>query len=291
MIVAAAIQALAQKDEGPILRPKTPVTKPAGATLLVICDLACNWKLDGKERGIIAAGDSAAAKVELGEHMVVATTEDGLDKLQQLIEVKAAGQKVVNLELQPVRDARLRAERQLAEEGVREKAAQEAQNKVIMEERDKAEREEQEKEKREHVIREVAGQAWTDTATNLMWSIKDNGSNVDWLQAYQYCIGRQLAGFSDWRLPTETELRSILDMNIATPGLCCGKQKVIWHVKGNLQLSGEVWSGKSEGDASGGNNYGKAIVFPFADLKTLHSPNLNDSRDARALCVRTFEVN
>jgi hypothetical protein len=50
--------------------------KPAGATLLVMCDLACDWKLDGEAKGLIDAGGSAKAKVEFGQHLVIATTEE-----------------------------------------------------------------------------------------------------------------------------------------------------------------------------------------------------------------------
>jgi hypothetical protein len=100
---------MAQQDDGPILRPRAPAAaKPAGATLLVLCDLACNWKLDGKAQGRIDAGGSARAKVELGQHLVVAVTVDGADQVKQMSEVKTTGQTVVNFELKPVRDDRIR---------------------------------------------------------------------------------------------------------------------------------------------------------------------------------------
>jgi hypothetical protein len=106
----AAVPGMAQQDEGPILLPKKQEVKPAGATMLVLCDLACNWKLDGEAKGRIDAGGSAKAKVELGRHLVVAVTEDGLDQVKQLSEVKTPGQTIVSLALEPVRDARLKAE-------------------------------------------------------------------------------------------------------------------------------------------------------------------------------------
>ena len=51
VIGVAILPALSQQDEGPILRPRKPLAKPAGATLLVTCDLTCNWKLDGVAKG------------------------------------------------------------------------------------------------------------------------------------------------------------------------------------------------------------------------------------------------
>lgn len=113
--------AIAQQGDGPILKPNKPPAKSSMATLLVICDLACNWKLDGEAKGHIDAGSSAKAKVELGQHLVVATTEDGADLVKQLSEVKGAGQTVVDLELQPIRNARLKAEQEAARQ--REQAA------------------------------------------------------------------------------------------------------------------------------------------------------------------------
>lgn len=101
---------LAQQDQGPILLPK-PKPKPAPtATLLVVCDLACNWKLDTAPMGHIDPGGSARAPVSLGEHIVVATTDDGLDAVQQIPSLEVAGQKIVNLELKPIREARRTAE-------------------------------------------------------------------------------------------------------------------------------------------------------------------------------------
>jgi len=117
--------AVAQQDEGPILKPKAKSKPEPTATLLVMCDIACNWKLDGEAKGHIEAGGAAKVKVELGEHAVMAVTDDGLDTAQQLPDVKAAGQKVVSLELTPVRNARLKTEREAREKAVREQQEKE----------------------------------------------------------------------------------------------------------------------------------------------------------------------
>jgi hypothetical protein len=133
-ITVAAMTAGAQQDEGPILRPKPkPAAKPAGATLLVLCDLACNWKLDGVAKGRIEAGGSAKASVVLGQHVISAATDDAFDKVESDVEIKAAGQTVQHLALQPVRDARLKAEQE-----ARDRADQEARDNAAQEERDKA---------------------------------------------------------------------------------------------------------------------------------------------------------
>jgi hypothetical protein len=133
VLALGARMAYAQQDEGPILQPK-PKPKPvAQSALLVTCDLACNWTLDGAAKGRIDAGASVKTKVSPGQHAVAAETEDALDKAENEIKVKAAGETIAHIWLQTVRDARLKAEQE-----ARDKAAQEAKAKTAQEARDKA---------------------------------------------------------------------------------------------------------------------------------------------------------
>ena len=135
-----AQQPAQQQDEGPIFHPKTPPAKPALPTLLVSCDLACNWTLDGEAKGRIDAGATVKAKVTAGQHTIAAATEDAQDKAENEIKVKTAGQNMAHIWLNPVRDARLKAE-----QDAKDKAAQEAKAKADQEARDKAAREAQAK--------------------------------------------------------------------------------------------------------------------------------------------------
>jgi hypothetical protein len=133
--------AYAQQDEGPILRPKTPPVKPSLPTLMVTCDLACNWTLDGAAKGRLDAGASVKVKVAAGQHTVAAETEDALDKAKNQVKVKAAGETIAHIWLNPVREARLQAEQEAkakAEQEARDKAAREAQAKADQEAKDKA---------------------------------------------------------------------------------------------------------------------------------------------------------
>jgi hypothetical protein len=272
---------LAQQDEGPVLRPRTspkPVAKPvAAATLLVLCDLDCNWKLDGKTQGRIAAASSVTVTVSPGQHLVVATTNDGLDRVQKIPETRAGAQAVASIELQPVRDARLKAEQE-----AREKAERAATEKAAQEARDRAAREQQEKERAEQEIdaRDEAAGFWTDPATGLIWTKRDNARDTTRQEAVDYCRNLRLAGHSDWRLPTIKELTEILDQSVDVLGQCCSGLQVIVHVKGRLHISGEEWSESLEGEDSG-----RARFFSFHD----GSPNVDPvsfSGSKRALCVR-----
>jgi hypothetical protein len=255
VLLLGAGMAPAQQEEGPILRPKKPIAKPASPSLLVICDLACNWMLDEVAKGRIDAGGSVKVKVELGHHVVAAATEDGLDKDEKELDIKAGGQTIVHIALQPFRDARLKAE-------------QEA--------RDKAAHQQQE---RERVAREETGVlTWTDPATRLMWTKKDNGSEVSWGQAVDYCRNLRLAGHSDWRAPTLDELNGIADSGAS---VSCYSDKWKCHVKGNLRLStGWVW-GRKIADVSG-----QIHVFAYDQGIWSSEVKKYEKKFDRALCVR-----
>jgi cytochrome c6 len=139
IMTALLLSAAAQQDEGPILKPKKRPAKPASSTLLVFCDLACDWNLDGVAKGRIEAGASAREKVDPGQHLVVAATEDGVDQFKQVSELKPAEQTVLSISLKPLRDARLKSE-------------QEAQAKAALtqQQKEEAARVEQAREREEH---------------------------------------------------------------------------------------------------------------------------------------------
>jgi hypothetical protein len=53
---------------------------------------------------------------------------------------------------------------------------------------------------------------WQDPSSGLMWAKKDEGPYLNWQQATDYCKSSRLAGFTDWRLPTVKELKTIASM-------------------------------------------------------------------------------
>jgi hypothetical protein len=87
---------------------------------------------------------------------------------------------------------------------------------------------------------------WVDPSTSLMWAGKDNGKDVSWRQAVKYCHGLRLDSYSDWRLANMAELQGIFDKTVEAQGLSGptkSTQAFTWHVKGNLFLTGDEWSG------------------------------------------------
>ena len=59
-----------------------------------------------------------------------------------------------------------------------------------------------------------------DTRTKLMWSAKDNGSDINWVNAKFYCENYRGGGYKDWRMPTQDELAGLYDANKSRPAAC-----------------------------------------------------------------------
>ncbi len=59
----------------------------------------------------------------------------------------------------------------------------------------------------------------TDEVTELVWQAVVSKNPLTWQEAVNYCDTLELAGHSDWRLPTIRELRSLSDDRIAQPSI------------------------------------------------------------------------
>jgi hypothetical protein len=220
----------------------------AGVKLLVTTDMDCNWKLDGQPMDSLKADDSKVVPVSPGEHLIRAATTDGVVKIRIKVEVDQ-GQNTVEIQLRSRYDQKLKMKQA-------ETARKQAEADVALH------------------------PTWTDPATGLMWTKKDNGSDVDWNQASVYCSKLQLAGYSDWRLPTIEELQGINDPSVSLEGAYDFGVMHNIHVKGNLQLTGWQWS-SSQKDVPE-----KAAVFDFTDVKPGNGICLSCGYNVRALCVR-----
>jgi hypothetical protein len=121
------------------------------------------------------------------------------------------------------------------------------------------------------IIEERSTGIYFDRKTQLVWTARDNGRDIDWRRARQYCADLELAGFDDWRLPILGELEDIMNpmsnSGYSTPfgvnlSACC------------------VWSATRKDDVGAWNfNYRFSKRF---------SGSLTHTFDLRALCVRAW---
>jgi len=110
-----------------------------------------------------------------------------------------------------------------------------------------------------------------DTKTNLMWAAKDNGSNINWTDAKSYCENYRGGGFTDWRMPTKSELKGLYDDSIF------GNNG--YHLTKLINLSGSfVWSS----EMTGPNTFVTSFLYGLA----YEEPSSNTRRN-RTLPVRT----
>ena len=120
---------------------------------------------------------------------------------------------------------------------------------------------------------------WTDPATGLMWTTKDNGSDVSWSQATTYCANLKLGNLA-WRLPTLDELQAIDDHNNMSPLTYNYGTKYPAHIKGDIQLTGWIWS-SSISEAKK-----RPWMFQFGLEIARDSFGGSFNYSMRALCVR-----
>lgn len=57
-----------------------------------------------------------------------------------------------------------------------------------------------------------------DITNRLMWAAYDNGYDIDWYTANKYCENYKLAGFENWRMPSEQELSALFEKGIKYEG-------------------------------------------------------------------------
>ncbi len=120
----------------------------------------------------------------------------------------------------------------------------------------------------------------TDIDTKLIWTVRDNGSDINWVDSRQYCTELNLGGHADWRLPTIEELEQLYVEGLSSD---CGRwheyEIMTCHIYPSFELTSCCpWSSTNDGSSSLWNfnfRYGKRYARPVIF-----------SHGRRALCVR-----
>lgn len=80
----------------------------------------------------------------------------------------------------------------------------------------------------------------SDTLNHLMWQTDVEEHAVSWDRAVEYSQGLRLAGYSDWRLPTPTELSTLFQSGVACR----------WHGSPLIRGALTLWTSEQEGPTS-----------------------------------------
>jgi hypothetical protein len=128
---------------------------------------------------------------------------------------------------------------------------------------------------------------WSDPSTGLAWTAKDNGSDISWSKAVKYCQSLNLAGYSDWRLPSIDELQNIYDgSGFSAPHSKGSVLALAGRAKGGLLLTGaREWSISRVIDDRG-HQTGIAWQYDFSHGKRWRYDPIGYTGSLRALCVR-----
>ncbi len=110
-----------------------------------------------------------------------------------------------------------------------------------------------------------------DTQTNLMWADRDNGSDIDWPSAQRYVANYTAGGYRNWRLPSISELRDLVDINLSLSDTVCKLPNgihAVHHVPAPILLSCPfLWSYETQGVLVG------RVVMSDGSLSWLHQGN------------------
>jgi hypothetical protein len=125
-----------------------------------------------------------------------------------------------------------------------------------------------------------------------MWAAKDNGKDVNWHQATNYCHNLRAGGYGDWRLATIEQLEELVDIKAYAPEQVGAKTILHFNmgsrVHGGLLVTGQVWSSSQNVDDRG-KLIGNAWYFDFVNVRRSDDDGdvgLRDKYNKRALCVR-----
>ena len=110
----------------------------------------------------------------------------------------------------------------------------------------------------------------TDAQNNLMWAASDNMGDISWHNAKIYCGNPPIAGYrySDWRMPTIEELRTLYEKNQEGYETDCGLRVRIHPM---IRLScAWVWSSEHKAISAYAFSFRKGYQYSTLMMDTKH---------------------
>ena len=86
-----------------------------------------------------------------------------------------------------------------------------------------------------------------DTSTGLTWAAKDNGHDVNWQEAKEYCKNYRGGGYTYWRVPTLDELEGIFDKS--------KENRHGYRVTELIDISSTPWASETRGSVAAVVNF------------------------------------
>jgi hypothetical protein len=85
-----------------------------------------------------------------------------------------------------------------------------------------------------------------------MWAARDNGHDINWVNAKSYCENYRGGGYTDWRMPTQDELAGLYDRANTYQPDC----KINVHLTQLIRLTCfTLWASEIRGDDSVNFNF------------------------------------
>jgi hypothetical protein len=214
------------------------------ATLLFRTDADCALSINGEAQGVLAVGQTKSVKVNPGDQIVdCVSTESSAASISEVKTATAGTQSAVVLQLAgSLQQARAQQAAAAQQQALRNRFTAQGDGTV------------------------------RDSQTGVIWAAQDNGSDIDWNGARNYCASRG----GDWSLPTVAQLQGLVDSSGALKQQC---GSFTCNVTPSIRLSSFwFWSSEPNGSSEAWGVY-------LAN-GTRNSPPVGLANTNRALCVR-----
>ena len=191
----------------PVAGGATRRTAATGATgeLLISVDVASSVTVDGDAVGRVQPGVPHTLTVPVGQHLIIATADDGVTRDQAVVDLSDGTRQVVVLELAVEIAGGTDAAATIERENALRSAMARAEEDRLRRNADTAARE---------PFPDQGDGTFLDRQTGFLWTAESApGQGNDgwlWTNANIYCEGLTLGSTSNWRLPSREELDPVL---------------------------------------------------------------------------------